>query len=451
MAAKQWIVACSAILLVSTIFFVNWQPNRTDFWLIAGGYTLAFIGYMFVLANRKTLSFKQLLLIAVAAQIAVLFFQPNLSIDYYRFLWDGEITWGGYNPFDFTPAEIYAQEFTKGSAYLEEVYQGIGNLSQNNYSCYPPINQVYFILATGFSNSIVVNTLILKLLIIATEILGAFYLRKLLLHLGQSESRMWILYLNPLWIIECTGNVHFEGVMISLLFVALYFLLQKKVWESGIIYALAIQIKLIPLMLLPFFLRFLGWWKAILFYAITLSLVVGLGFMQLNSANIENFGNSLRLYFQVFEFNSFILHYYVQFGIAETGWNMIRTYGPYLSKIAVGIIMTLALYGQLTDWKKLFRRMTLAYFTYLMLSSTLHPWYILPMLALSLFTNYSYPLIWSFLIFFSYIFYTYETSMAPAVRIIVNVEYVILIGVFLFEVVRGKSFFKFLHLETSDS
>ncbi|MDX2359807.1 MAG: hypothetical protein QNK23_03300 [Crocinitomicaceae bacterium] len=451
MAAKQWVVACSAVLLVSTIFFINWEPDRTEFWFIATCYIVAFGSYLTLISNRKLLTFKQFVFIAIGTQLASLLFEPNLSIDYYRFLWDGEITWSGYNPFDYTPQELFEQGYTEGSGYLNEIYTGIGSLSQSNYSCYPPINQLYFTVATAFSDSIVVNTIILKLLIISTELVGAIYLRKLLMHVGQNVDRMWILFLNPLWIIECTGNVHFEGVMISLLFVALYFLMKKNVLTGGTIYALAVQIKLVPLMLLPFFLRFLGWWKAILLYTITITLVVGLGFIQLDVDNITNFGNSLRLYFQVFEFNSFILHHYVQIGIAETGWNMIRTYGPYLSKIAVGLIMMIALYGQIPNWKVLFKRMTLAYFAYLMLSSTLHPWYMLPMLALSLFTNYGYPLVWSFLIFFSYIFYTYESSMAPAVRNMVNIEYVLLIGVFVYEIIKGKSFFKFLHLEEPEA
>ena len=363
-------------------------------------------------------------------------------------LWDGEITLSGYNPFDFTPNELYEQGITEGNSYLNQVYEGIGPMSQSNYSCYPPLNQAYFIIASAFSNSLVVNTILLKLTIIATQLLGAVYLRKILHILNIDVSRMWLLYLNPLWIIECTGNVHFEGVMISLILIAFYFLLQKKEVLGSVFFALAIQIKLIPLMLLPFFYRFLGFWKSTIFYSLTIVIVVGLGFIQLDSTNIANFGESLRLYFQVFEFNSFVLHYYLQYGIAETGWNMTRLYGPHLSRIAVMIIVTLALYGQLTDWKILFKRMTLAYFAYLMLSSTVHPWYLLPMLALSLFTNYSFAILWSFLIFFSYVLYTYEGN-SEDIRWFIDLEYVLLLGLFIYELISKKSPLRFLQLEMS--
>ena len=165
----------------------------------------------------------------------------------------------------------------------------------------------------------------------------------------------------------------------------------------------------------------------------------------MNLDNIENFGNSIRLYFQVFEFNAFILHYYIQYGIAETGWNLTRVYGPQLSKIAIGIILTLALYGQIADWKKLFNRMTIAFFIYLLFSSTIHPWYILTILALSLFTNYTFPLLWSFLIFFSYVFY--NDSNAFDARMIVNIEYILLIALFIYEMIKKKSPFTFMRLD----
>ena len=444
--ARRILIAFSIVVFLTSIFLVNWQVDRTDFGFIAVFYSLAFAAYLLIIRFKEEFEFKHLLFIAGAAHLVSMIYEPFLSIDYYRFIWDGEITWAGINPFEHKPQELLNEAFVQNNPYLLEVYEGIGGMSQANYSVYPPVNQGYFILATAFSNSLAVNTFVLKLLIVITEAFGAIYLRKLLIHLKIDPARMWLLYLNPLWIIECTGNTHFEGVMISYLFIALYFLIQKKIIPGASLFAIAVQIKLIPLMLLPFFYRFLGFWKSALFYSITITLVVLLALLQLDADNIHNFANSVRLYFQVFEFNSFILHYYIQYGIAETGWNLTKTYGPQLSKIAIGLIMILALYGQINDWKKLFKRMTIAFFVYLLFSSTLHPWYVLTMLALSLFTNYTFPLLWSFVIFFSYVFYNYNDSSAFEVRTIVNIEYILLLLLFFFEIFKGKTPFKFLRL-----
>jgi len=318
---------------------------------------------------------------------------------------------------------------------MQEIYAGIGLQSQRNFSCYPPINQFYFIISTAFSDSLVVNTFILKLLIVITEFIGAFFLIKLLKNLNIETSRMWLLYLNPLWIIECTGNTHFEGVMISFLFIAFYYLQKSKVLLGGLFFAIAVQIKLIPLIILPFFYRYLGWKKAFFFYSLTIFLVLSFGVIQLDSENIYNFADSLRQYFQVFEFNSLVLYQYIQYGIWKTGWNMTKTYSPQLSMIALYFIFTLALWGEIKDWGKLFTRITIAFFIYLLLSSTLHPWYILPLLAFSIFTNYRFPVVWTLLIFFSYIFYQFDDSSSFAVRAINLIEYTTVLGWFIWELI----------------
>lgn len=448
MKIKQFWLWLAVLVFLTSLFTVNWQYDRTEFRFLAIVYSLSFIAYLFIIANRSRFTFIHFVLLALGAHFVSILYTPYLSDDYFRFLWDGEMTWAGINPYDFKPNELDSREFVQSNPYLMEVFQGMSSLSKKNYTCYPPINQAYFILSTAFSNSITINTIILKLSILVTQIGGAIYLRRILRILSIDDSRMWLLYLNPLWIIECTGNVHFEGVMLSFLFAAFYFLLKKKEVIGSIFYAIAVHIKLIPLMLLPFFYRFLGIKKSIVLYALTILLVIGLGIVPLNSINIVHFKESLSLYFGVFEFNSFIVHYCIQFGIAEYGWQIAKTYIQFLSQVTILIVMTLALYGQIPDWKKLFNRMTLAFFVYLMLSNTVHPWYIIPLFGISLLTNYSFPVIWSFLIFFTYLFYQYNDGNAIEVRMPINIEYIAVVAIFVYETLKKKPVVYFLGLDT---
>ena len=225
---KRFIIAFSPLVFLVSIFLINFENDRTEFGFIAVFYVLAFIAYLGIYSQRNSINFKQILFIATVAQLLSMWNEPNLSIDYYRFLWDGEITLQGINPFDYTPKELAHRDFLTSSEYMQEIYNGVSDLSKVNYSCYPPVNQFYFITASLFSDSLPLNTFVLKLLIVLTELLGAFFLVKTLDQLSIERSRMWLLYLNPLWIIECTGNTHFEGVMISFLFIAFYYLLKKK-------------------------------------------------------------------------------------------------------------------------------------------------------------------------------------------------------------------------------
>ena len=448
LSKSSWISKIAVFTFLISIIAVNWQSDRTEFTFIFTFYTIAFISYL-VLISQKNISFKSILLIAIIAQIISIVYPPNLSIDYYRFLWDGELAWLKINPFDYKPSDLIHQPIIRDNAYYQEIYNGISTLSQNNYTCYPTINQGYFILATAFSSSVIANTIILKLLIVITELIGGFYLIKLFEVFKLNRNRIWFLFLNPLWIIECTGNTHFEGVMLSFLFIAFYFIFSSRTKIAGIFFAFAIQIKLIPLLLLPFFYRLLGFWKSIIFYGITISIVIAFGVIHLDANNIYNFIESLTLYFKVFEFNSLILFAYLEYGRTQSDWGMLYKYGPQLARISFAFIMILALYGQITDWKKLYNRLTIAFFIYLMLSSTIHPWYVLPLLALSMFTNYTFAIAWSFTIFLSYFFYTIGDSSSMLVRSFIYLEYFIVVFFFVYEMIKKKPLLPFLSLETN--
>jgi hypothetical protein len=433
------------LVFICSIFLVNWQADRTNFAFIAIFYSISFIAY-FLLLRESKLSFKHLAFIAIGAQVVSMLYVPNLSDDYFRFMWDGEITLQGINPFDFKPQELTERAFME-SAYMQEVYAGVSDLSRKNYSCYPPVNQLYFIVPAALSSSISVNVIVMKLLIVLTELAGVFYLRKLLIHFKVDPRRLWIVFLNPLLIIECTGNVHFEGVMLSLLFISLYFLFTSRLLLGAIIFALAVQIKLVPLILLPFFLRYFPWKKAFLMYFVIGITVIGLGFTQLDSENFGNFLQSLRLYFQNFGFNSFLFYNYNKFIQLFTTYDPLAFTGPIMSFLVMVTILYYALRKASTDWKLLLERMLFGFFLYLIMGATLHPWYVIPLLGLSLFTNYAFAMMWSFLIFFSYFFYSIGDAGSFEVRLITSIEYILLLGYFIYEWRKGGSPFKFLRID----
>jgi hypothetical protein len=349
--------------------------------------------------------------------------------------------WAGINPFDYTPVEIYHQPFIKSSDYLREVFNGISDLSKENYTIYPSINQFYFIAATSLSDSVYTSVAILRILTLLTFIPGIIFLRKTLILLGFDPSRSWILYLNPLWIVECMGNLHFEGVMISFLFIAFYFLVMNKSLISSFAFSLAVNIKLIPLIILPFLWRRLKPNKAIIYYQISLVLILGMNLIFLNSENVTNFLISLRLYFGIFEFNSFIQHYVISFFKVLTGWRMIREIAPVFSLIILGLVSYLAFKKSIDDWQSFFKKITLGLLIYLLLTSTVHPWYILPLLALSVFTEYSFAIIWSCLVFLSYSYYA-ENSSHLTNSILVAGEYLLLGHVLYVELISKRIFLK---------
>jgi hypothetical protein len=73
---------------------------------------------------------------------------------------------------------------------------------------------------------------------------------------------------------------------------------------------------------------------------------------------------------------------------------------------------------------------------YLLLATTVHPWYISTLVVFSVFTGYRYPVIWSLLVVFSY--FAYQTASYQENLFLVAVEYLLVTGVMLYELFRLK-------------
>lgn len=437
-AKKTWISILLAGLFLISVYFTL-QTDRADFSLLFLFYTLTFSSYL-ALIGSKLFSFKHLVAIAFIAHIIAVFSTPLLSNDYFRFIWDGEMAWLGINPYDFKPVDLAHQSFIESSDYLQEVYVNLSRLSQRHYTVYPSINQFYFLISTGVSDHIYTNVVVLKLLLLATEVLGFVYFIKLLKLLNIQLNRMWILFLNPLWIIEFIGNVHFEGTMVCVLIIALYFLLQNKFLIGGVLFALTIQIKIIPLILLPFFIQFYGWKKAIRIYSIIGVVVLSLAVIYLNLDNMGNFKQSLDLYFKSFEFNSFAIFHLVQLGNLVFGFHTFQLFSYIFSVATLALITYVALNKKTNNWQTFFLKLTYGYLLFLLLSNSIHPWYALPLLFLTVFTDFSFAVVWSYLVFATYFFYTVLDNHDLTFRTIVVIEYIVLFGVMWYELRKKKTF-----------
>jgi hypothetical protein len=438
---RKWVFYISTFFFFVGILFLVSAQNRQDFFSYFLPFTLTFIAYLLLLFSKNEVPAEKYISISIIAFCIPLFFTPSLSNDYYRFLWDGELFWHKLNCYDQTPFTLMNHSPVFEGNYMSELYNGMGNLSQHNYSCYPPLNQFYFILSTAFSDSVYWNIFFLKTSIVVTEIFGLYYLLKLTALAGIHFKNVFILFLNPLYILEAISNVHFEGVMITFLILSFYFLLTKTNSLAGLFFSLAIQIKLIPLILLPFFLRFVGWKRSLFLYLIIGATVVLSSLFLLNSSNINHFGSSLYLYFKLFEFNSSILYLLLYFDPLNINWFKVQFYAAYLSTISFILILFIALSKRINSPNQFFNRMTIAFFVYLLLSTTLHPWYILPLLFLSVLSNYSFPLLWSFTVIFSYSFYT-DGNIATS-NWLIWIEYLPVVVLFLYEMIQGGLFHKF--------
>lgn len=422
------------LLLVCCAFYWSfaYDLQRSDFIKLLGLYSgLFFLSWKLFQLQKNDLKF--LIFAAILFRGIFLFSVPNLSPDFYRFLWDGNLLLEGINPYLSTPAEL-AGTFSQ----KEELYNGMSSLSKQNPTSYPPLNQVLFALAAFFGGkSIFGGILALRIIILAADV-GIFYFgRKLLKSLDLPENRIFWYLLNPLIIIELTGNLHFEGMMLFFLLTALYLLSKKKWISSAVLFACSVSIKLIPLIFLPLLFRKLKFTKA-LFYSFLVGLVNALLFLPFLSVEFfQKYSSSIGLWFQKFEFNASIWYVIRWIGLQIEGYNILIYAGPILAVLIFLFVLLLSFFGKKVNLKRLLVLMLLVISIYFFLATTMHPWYLATPLLLSVFTRLKFALVWSFVVVFSY--FTYSSPEFEENLWLLALEYLAVFGVLIRDLFRYKS------------
>lgn len=426
-----------AYFLISLLAYsvLGYAIERHEFtWLIAT-FGILFTTYFLMLreAGSWKVNLKWGIMAAILFRLVLLLSVPNLSDDFFRFIWDGNLFTNGINPFIYTPAELVRSG--EVPFLSENLYAGIN--SAEYYSVYPPLCQFIFAFSTWFfGEQLLGNIVAMRLVILGAEI-GTFYvLKKLLDYFSLNPAYLLVYALNPLIILELSGNLHFEGVMIFFLLLSFYLLLKNKYLWGAVFFALAVNTKLIPLLLGPYLVFSLGWKRSAYFIAISgmVTLLLHLPFLDLSF--IEHFSSSIGLYFKTFEFNASIYYLVRWVGFQVKGYNIIETAGPVLAVITTCLITGISWWFR----DKKLENLPMMYITvtaiYYLLSTTVHPWYVSSLLAFVPLTGLLFPLAWSLAIPLTYIAYissTYSENLW-----LVALEYTILILVLGYDFYRRQ-------------
>ena len=425
------------LVLSGMLFYFSFAYDlaRTDYTKLITLYVgLFFISYKIVQINKS--NFKFLVAIAILFRLIFLLAIPNLSQDFYRFIWDGRMILEGLNPYLYTPESFLSiGEFPVEQA--QELYTGMGSLNASHYTNYPPLNQLCFAIAGLFAGkNILGSVIVMRLIIIAADFGALYFGKKLLEKLKIPVHNIFWYILNPFLIIELTGNLHFEGVMIFFLVWSMYLLSIDKWKSAAIVLALSVSIKLIPLIFLPLFFQKLGFKKSFGFYII-IGLVTVLLFLPFYSSEfINNYTQTVALWFQNFEFNASLYYIAREIGYLFRGWNEIAIIGKIIPIIVLLFIVIITFFRKNKTTIELITAMLFVFSFYLFTTTTVHPWYIATLLILSIFTNYKFPLVWSFIIILSYLAYANGNNTENLW--IIALEYLVVYGFLIWELFIKK-------------
>lgn len=448
-----------SILFISSVvyFYVGYFLDRTHFGELTLLWFTVFAGYYFLLKNER-ISFTNLAGVAIIFRLIFLFATPSLSQDFYRFIWDGRMIFEGLNPYLSLP-ENFIQQQNYPIAEAEELYAGMGELNGSHYTNYPPLNQLCFLIASLFaSKSIFGSIIILRIIIIFADVGILYFGKKLLEKLQIPIKNIFWFILNPFIIIELTGNLHFESVMLFFFVFGMYKLYQQKWIWAALLIGCAVSVKLIPLLFLPLFFKWFQpfifkennnkiLWKEckakpkklvqlVLFYLIIIGINIILFLPFLSAEFIENYSKSVGLWFGKFEFNASFYYIFRAIGYLFRGYNEIAFIGKITPILTILFLLYLTFFKNNNKLNILFTSMLFGLCFYYFTATTVHPWYLATPLILAIFTNYKFPYVWSLVIILSYQAYA-NTPWQENLGVIA-LEYSIVFAFLIYEIRKNS-------------
>jgi ubiquinone/menaquinone biosynthesis C-methylase UbiE len=326
---------------------------------------------LYVIHARCAVDWRTVLAVAVVLRVAVFWLQPGLSDDAFRYVWDGQIQHEGVNPYSHRPSDTELSHLTETDLY------DLVN-SRDYFSVYPPLSQLVF--RVGSVDTLThwrVGYYGIKLIILLIEIAGLVAL-VWLVPPGRAILYAW----NPVVIIEVAGQGHTEGMVSGLLLLAFLMVRRSRHGGAAAAVSAAGMVKLVPFFLLPLFWR-RGRWIALGASVVT-ALLLAVPYAAPHV--IPNVLESLNLYVRYFEFNAgpyFAVKSLLQ---AITGHDLSKAIGPVFRWLFFLSLPVIYYLDRLRN-DSLERPMVAILSCFLVLSTTIHPWYVVPLLAVLVLEN----------------------------------------------------------------
>jgi hypothetical protein len=193
---------------------------------------------------------------AIMARILLLYSEPVLENDYWRYLWDGRVLAHGINPYEFKP-------LASALNHLDVNYRHLIGWKEYG-TIYPPFSIGVFALAHLIAPD---SLLALKVILVLFDLGTAWLILKWLKALEVPSKWIFLYLFNPLVLKEISNSAHLDSIAVFFTVLASLLLFRsssmpfdsKKISRtSGAAWgalAFAVASKLYPLCLLPLFLK----------------------------------------------------------------------------------------------------------------------------------------------------------------------------------------------------
>jgi hypothetical protein len=380
--------------------------------------------------------------LALLFRLTLLLTSPTLSDDVYRYIWDGHLLNQGLNPYALPVDSPQLDAFTIPAREL------VNNAWMA--SPYLPAAQGLFVAAARLAPQ---SALVFQVGAALFDLAVGWLVMDILHRLRLPRRRVLLYLWNPLVVVEFAHGAHLDAWMIFLVMLAFWLLVREKadnprkaLYRAGSALALAASTltKIVPALLVPLFLRRWGWKRALLytaalfFAAVPFALTAGWGLF--GPLDGTGFFGATRIYRMYWNYNGSLYHW---LEVALSGYPTpgavpleVVGEGPIMAARTVvsALIALVGLATLLWAWRldnpaernlrarnlSLLRLAPLPLGAYLLLTPTVHPWYVtvlIPLLPFLLPREGESPSIhhfaWAWLYFSIVVAFSYLTYLDP--------------------------------------
>jgi hypothetical protein len=400
--AVRWHLAGGGALIASLAFLaLSKQPTDIPImtlhpvtWLvaigvIAGGIFLLVPGAIDRLGTSRRM-LVSMVLIGLASRLVLFGSEPLLEIDYFRYIWDGGVLAAGENPYAWSPATVLAGHAPEAISRLAREAGGI--VERINYphlrTIYPPLAEAVFALANWLGPW---DLMVWRFVLLAFDLTSLALLLALLRHLGRSQLWAAAYWWNPLIIQMFFNAAHMDAILLPFLLAAMLLALRLRPAAAAAMLAMAVAVKLWPVLLLPTLLSYKrrSWRKVV--GATALFVCGGLVFLTPLFVTGLGEGSGLMAYATSWERNDALFRALVD--VVETALSSLdvrnidaaRLNRAIVAFVLIGLSLSLNLRPTLRP-EEVCRRMIMITAALFLLSPTAYPWYygwLLPLLVLA--------------------------------------------------------------------
>jgi hypothetical protein len=236
--------------------------------LIVALMLIAGLIYLIIIKNilLKRITFNLVPLFIIGLLLRILFLQstPVYEDDFYRYFFDGSLTSQGLNPYNYAPEDALKRPSPERNNIL-----GLNNKAQPAHpelsfladqeliervayphirTIYPPVTQAIFTLSYSIEPF---SLMVWRGLLILFEVISFMLMLKLLKCMNKPMIWSAIYWLNPLLITETINAGHMDALLVPVLLLTLLLATKKNYSLAGLALAIAVGIKVWPVLLIP--------------------------------------------------------------------------------------------------------------------------------------------------------------------------------------------------------